>query len=358
MVNAASTQSKSKKPTGPNENESATRFSLTDANASMSELGVHGFPGENTLRDFQFKLAHNLQCSLNLTTTLELFYDNIREAVTVSGLHYTSPSDSKSTQLGKRCKHRVSYTLTNDNTDLGVLEFSRGKPFLEAELAGLEMLTGVLYYPLRNALLYQQALNNSLRDSLTGIGNRQALEANFEREVKLAQRHQQPLSLLVIDIDHFKKINDNYGHRNGDRVLQHVATTIQKSLRETDQVFRFGGEEFVAILNNTSLTAANLTAERIRMKVAMTPIKLGDDTYSANISIGVSHLDQKDTTDSLFERADAALYLAKGTGRNRVICSSEMNKSLTELPSKTSAKQQKDEKQQKELAKGLREAQL
>ncbi|WP_075187977.1 GGDEF domain-containing protein [Teredinibacter haidensis] len=297
---------------------SGTAASRRTDTESWPDHRVHGFPAENDLRDLQFKLAHNLQSSLDLHTTLDLFFNNIQEAVSVNGLHYRCPEDVSNLELGNICPHKASYKVSSADLKLGQIVFSRAKPFLEAELAALEMMVGVLFYPLRNALLYQQALENSLRDSLTGIGNRAAFDANFDRELKLAQRHKQHLSLLVIDIDHFKNVNDCYGHQNGDRILKHAATSIQAGLRETDQVFRYGGEEFVVVLSNTCHKDAHLIAERIRLKVAMSPTRVDNSDVLVTASIGISKLKECDHTETLFNRADQALYRAKALGRNRV----------------------------------------
>ena len=279
---------------------------------------VNGFPAENTFRDLQFKLANNLQSSLDLHTTLELFFNNIQDAVALHGLSYSPPASQKRFTLGEAKIHKANYAISGDNVQLGQIEFSRSKRFLEAELAMLEMMVGVLFYPLRNALLYQQALENSFRDSLTGVGNRSAFDASFDRELKLAQRHQLPLSVMVLDIDHFKQVNDQHGHQHGDRVLKQVAEVLLKALRETDQIFRYGGEEFVILLNNTDLLSATLIAERIRVHIAMTPCPLAGKQTFVSISAGVSQIQATDNGETLFGRADEALYRAKAEGRNCV----------------------------------------
>ncbi|WP_052692069.1 GGDEF domain-containing protein [Teredinibacter purpureus] len=289
-----------------------------------SQQNATGFPAENSLRDLQFRLANNLQSSLDLTTTLELFYSNIQEAVSLSGLQYTAPPDAHSEtadtiSLGLMRAHKANYNIKTADSTLGQIVFSRAKQFLETELAILEMMVGVLFFPLRNALLYQEALQNSQRDSLTGIGNRAAFDITVARELKLAQRHKQHLSLLVIDIDYFKAINDQYGHQNGDCVLKHVTRNIKQGLRETDQFFRYGGEEFVVLLNNTHTQDAQLIAERIRLNIATSPVNIVlKDNVLATVSIGVSEQQCEDTIDSLFASADGALYQAKSLGRNRV----------------------------------------
>ncbi|PCK03555.1 MAG: GGDEF domain-containing protein [Alteromonadaceae bacterium] len=295
------------------------------------EWRVNGFPGENDLKDLRFKLAHNLQSTLDLETALELFFNNTQDLVRTSGLTYYSIDESFQLPLGTQCQHSVQYAISSTNTHLGKIRFTRDKAFMESELTVLEMLIGVLFFPLRNALLYREALQSSMRDTLTGIGNRASMEMSFAREIKLSKRHQQPLTMLLIDVDHFKHVNDTAGHRNGDKTLQHIVKTTQTSLRETDQIFRFGGEEFVAMLHNTSLVHARLIAERIRLGVAMSPINLDNNDIHTTVSIGVSALEESDNADTFFEKTDRALYRAKNDGRNRVIC---YNKALDDRQSK------------------------
>lgn len=313
--------------------------SRTEQLSASSNSVVNGFPGENELQDLRFKLAHKLQSTLDINTAIELFYDNIQELVRVSGLRYEFEQTKLEIEVGKLAKHSVSYNISSTNTHLGKILFTRDKCFMEAELAVLEMLIGILFFPLRNALLYREALESSMRDALTGIGNRMAMENSFSREIKLSRRHKQPLALLLIDVDHFKKINDTVGHRNGDRTLQQIVNSLQQTLRETDQVFRYGGEEFVALLHNTTQEEAKLIAERIRVNVAMSPISLVDQNVFATVSIGAATLVKKDDSDSFFERADAALYQAKNSGRNRVVLA--QNDVTTDQPKSTHKKRKK-----------------
>ena len=286
---------------------------------SGSESFNVGFTDDNAFRDVQFKLAHNLQSTLDIRTALELFFNNIQDLVALDGLEFVNGEQNINITIGNKEAHQSHYNISVAQKKLGSLSYFRKIRFGESELAALEMLIGVLFYPLRNALLYHEALQSSMRDKLTGIGNRYALELCFSREIKLANRHKSPLSLLIVDIDHFKKVNDTLGHRNGDRTLQQVVNSIQHSLRETDQIFRYGGEEFVALLNNTDSENAWLTAERIRTKIATTPIELDREEILISVSIGVSSLTINDSEDQFFERADKALYKAKNNGRNKVV---------------------------------------
>ncbi len=280
---------------------------------------VHGFRAENEFSDLQFKLTHQLQSTLDVHSTLEMFFNNIRGTIKLDGLLFEL-EDNEQFNIGKKANHRAQYNIKGQRAALGTLTFFRKKHFLEGELAALEMFVSILFYPLRNALLYREALASSLRDGLTGIGNRKAMDMALTREIKLAHRHKQSLCLLFIDIDHFKQVNDLYGHRAGDRLLQHSANCIQSALRDTDQIFRYGGEEFVVLLNNTDIKAARLIAERIRLNVAMTPLTVDKQELSATISLGVATLESKDDGESLLKRSDSALYIAKNSGRNKVIC--------------------------------------
>lgn len=291
----------------------------TQNNKSTSAARVNGFQAENELRDLQFKLTHKLQSTLDVINTLELFFHNVGETIRLDGLQFETESDAPF-EVGKKANHQARYTINGKQTRLGTLTFFRKRHFLEGELAALEMFVSILFYPLRNALLYREALASSLRDSLTGIGNRTAMDLAFTREIKLAQRHKLSLSLLFVDIDNFKQINDSWGHRTGDRLLQHAVNGIRSALRDTDQVFRYGGEEFVILLNNTELQCAELIAERIRLYIAMTPLSVETREITATISLGVSILGSEDTAESLIKRADSALYIAKNSGRNKVVC--------------------------------------
>jgi len=158
-----------------------------------------------------------------------------------------------------------------------------------------------------------------LTDALTGVPNRLAFDERFKLEMARFKRHKQPLTLAVWDVDHFKKINDSFGHKAGDKALRIVATKLAQQVRETDFVGRYGGEEFVMLFINTSLQDALDKADAIREAIAAAPFRYGDKPLSITLSCGLSQLRANEIMGHLFERADQAMYAAKQGGRNRCI---------------------------------------
>ena len=153
-------------------------------------------------------------------------------------------------------------------------------------------------------------------DPLTGAKNRLAFMERITEEIERAKRYEAPLSIIMFDIDHFKKINDTYGHNVGDNVLKEMVKIVEEHLRKSDNLFRTGGEEFIIILPNTDIEKAEIVAEKIREAVCKTKFeKVGRVT----ISIGVTQVTEDDDEDTVTSRVDEALYRAKNTGRNRVV---------------------------------------
>jgi diguanylate cyclase (GGDEF)-like protein len=159
----------------------------------------------------------------------------------------------------------------------------------------------------------------SERDSLTGVYNRRKLGEVLDNELQRARRYQQKLSVLMFDIDHFKRVNDTHGHLVGDEAIRHVAKNAVSTLRATDFVARYGGEEFVALLPGVELDGATIAAERLREAATKPFAALGETPLGVTISIGVTSA-RADTADAkmLLSEADQALYASKQSGRNRV----------------------------------------
>jgi diguanylate cyclase (GGDEF)-like protein len=168
---------------------------------------------------------------------------------------------------------------------------------------------------IRHAQLFQAQEENALTDELTKLPNRRALAQRFLQEMQRARRHRKAIAFLMIDLDHFKLVNDTYGHLNGDAVLAELASIISTGARESDVCARYGGEEFAMILHETTEPGARTLAERIRSKVAAATFPGG---LKLTISIGVAATDDPALFTTLIERADQALYAAKQSGRNQV----------------------------------------
>lgn len=188
----------------------------------------------------------------------------------------------------------------------------------ETEMEFLRLLGALAPLPLRSARQYEALDRRASEDALTGLPNRRTFEARLAAASSHFERYQRPFSLLILDVDHFKKFNDTYGHEAGDRVLQHVAELVRGSVREVDLPARLGGEEFVVILPETPLMPALEVAERVRKTIADKPVVWHGRPLSVTASLGVATCpDSVESPHELLAAADAALYRSKGSGRNR-----------------------------------------
>ncbi|WP_455202905.1 diguanylate cyclase [Kaarinaea lacus] len=169
----------------------------------------------------------------------------------------------------------------------------------------------------------EQLRIKAITDSLTGLVNHDHVFSELKRAMQHANNTEQPLCVVMTDIDYFKKVNDTHGHQAGDAVLIEVAKRIKASLRELDIVGRYGGEEFMLILHETPLQTAFRIAERIRLGIADHPINLTDLILHITMSFGVAMVEPGDSVETVVKRADDALYKAKHGGRNQVIVGSQ-----------------------------------
>jgi len=264
------------------------------------------------------RLASVLQTTLELDKLIEVFSQQIRDVVPHDSLIFENKKLELSTGCGRPEKYGISYQLVIAAEALGQLIVTRKRKFDSEDLTLFEHLLCCLVYPLRNALLYRAAVTAALRDPLTGVSNRTAMNAALIRESELSRRHGTPLSLIALDIDHFKAINDRYGHLAGDQVLKSVAAAISDCTRSTDILFRYGGEEFLVLLSNTARQGALMLAERIRRAIEAHECYYGEQLLRVTTSLGVACFASGDNNEILFERADTALYAAKAAGRNCV----------------------------------------
>jgi two-component system, cell cycle response regulator len=243
----------------------------------------------------------------------------------------SAPAPAESEPVGAS---QLAVPLVVRRRVLGVLSLLRddaGQPFTAADLETMRSFAAQASVAIENVMLHQEAQRLSVTDPLTGLWNFRYFQLQAERELGSARRSGRPLSLIVVDIDHFKRVNDTFGHQVGDEILVEVARRLRDSTRVPDVVARYGGEEFVVLLPDTDTEGATATAERIRTAVRGEPVRPALTGVTATTggaaveplpitcSVGVATLTEAEgTMAGLLRAADAAMYAAKEAGRDRV----------------------------------------
>jgi diguanylate cyclase (GGDEF)-like protein len=192
----------------------------------------------------------------------------------------------------------------------------------------IQLVARELGGPVRMAALMEEHERLAAFDVLTGLRNRRAFQQQVAVEMSRSNRYGSAMGLLLIDVDHFKNINDTHGHAGGDRVLATLGAILRDKLRIPDIPARWGGEEFVVALPSTDLAGSEIAGERLRAAVAAAVIRYGEATIPVTISVGVSTLREGESLESLTERADQAMYAAKLKGRNCVVCADPAARTL------------------------------
>jgi len=159
----------------------------------------------------------------------------------------------------------------------------------------------------------------SITDHLTGLYNRKYMDIKFSEEIERFSRMNIPFCVMLADIDHFKNVNDKYGHIVGDQVLKHLSKLIKENIRKTDFAFRYGGEEFLVILSNADIRNAQHVAEQIRKKLETVNFSLKENSFNVTASFGIALFEKGDSAEDVIKKADSRLYKAKNTGRNKVV---------------------------------------
>jgi len=224
-------------------------------------------------------------------------------------------------------KTRKSYMLQDMGSANGT--YVGGQPVIaEKELADgdiIQLGPSVMFrYSVTDAdqqAMLEHLYDASVTDALTNAHNREYFDSRLASELAYARRHEAPLSLIILDIDHFKHINDTYGHRVGDQALVNLVRTARPALRTEDVFCRYGGEEFAIILRTTDVEQAACVAERVRVIVSEMRVDVGSSSVGLTVSLGCASLKccESLTAESLISVADRRLYIAKNSGRNRVV---------------------------------------
>jgi two-component system, cell cycle response regulator len=217
--------------------------------------------------------------------------------------------------------HSYLIVLTGDDRDESKLDgFARGADDYVTKPFKLDELEARIRAGARIVALQKQLQELSMTDALTSLRNRRAFDEHLPAALAHAHRYDRPLSLAVIDVDHFKAVNDNFGHDAGDAILRGVAELIASHTRQTDYAARVGGEEFAVLLPETALFEGLQFAEKLRATIATAMISIGVREHQVTVSIGLASVPHFNVgnADDLYRAADQALYRAKANGRNRV----------------------------------------
>ena len=280
-------------------------------------------------RDWLYELSNLLQTTLQVQELIRLFSGHVQALVLHDGASYEYKPHNVKVDVGSQQRFSCTYDVVLMETYLGTLTFTRRERFSDSEMSLIEYVLVGLVHPLRNATLYNEALRVASKDPLTNVSNRANLDAVLDRELELAKRHEVPLSVIMVDVDRFKSINDTYGHVVGDYVLKALADCMVACARDSDIVFRYGGEEFIIVLSNTSTEGATNLAERIRSSVEALNICFDDNQVSITVSLGVATYTSGCTRTDLLANADRALYASKQAGRNQVTRSAANSDTLS-----------------------------
>lgn len=291
---------------------------MKEKSAELAIVSNKSFEASTAVNLHHYDISSALQTTLEFDEMIAIFSNKIQAALPHNSVEYVNEAFNLEFKRGVIGRHSCSYALKVEDQQLGALKLTRSQRFSKDELKMLESLLCCLIYPLRNATLFHQALQMAFTDPLTKTHNRAAFNDTLMREINRSERGDQSLSLIFVDVDHFKLINDQHGHDCGDLALASVASWVNESVRGCDTVFRYGGEEFVILLADTHQTDAAIIAERVRSGIESHTLAYGMDVLNITASLGVSSLQKNDSPESLVKRADAAMYQAKQSGRNRV----------------------------------------
>ena len=273
----------------------------------------YGKPFSNELDHSQtHALVTQLQKTLELNKLLNMFSVEASRIVQFAGLQFHSTEGVIEMSGSKNEGKNYAFDLMADGERLGqLIYFCHNLPnYAKQKLAKLH---SVLVYPLRNALMFSRVKKLATKDALTGLNNRSQFDDSLFRKLERSRRHHRSFGLMLLDLDNFKQVNDSQGHQFGDQVLVDFANILTESVRGTDTVFRFGGDEFAILVDDDKLNVSSILANRIRKRVHKHQLL---KEHAVTTSIGFSLSQAKDTTTSIFERADKALYAAKNDGRD------------------------------------------
>lgn len=281
--------------------------STTPAFNALNNLNVLATK-HSTANKKNTSLLEQLQTTLFLDKLLAIFAAEAARYIKFSGLYFKSTSISKTLSGSRKAKHERQFELKLHDEFIGTISYSINHPISMHHYKDLQRIHQILLYPLKNALQYHQAVQLAMQDSLTGLGNRRYFDEQLKRAMHNANRHHAQVGLVLGDLNKFKIINDTYGHNVGDQVLIQFSSILRACVRDSDSIFRFGGDEFAIIVENASENALEIIQGRINSALKSNVLLA---KYKIGCSLGTTFMNRADNEYSFFERADKALYRQK-----------------------------------------------
>lgn len=275
---------------------------------------------EPTLTPRQIMQANQqLQRQLDNQRLLTLFFDLCNKVTVVDGIELCvsrAMNFNKKLSLGELSQHKAKYNLSIDKHPLAILSFHRRKRFREQELANLEALQSALIYPLKHAILYEKALQESLFDPLTDCLNRTALDQGLTRETARSLRYNTPLSLGIVSLDHYSQIRDRHGFKTSYLALQECAKRLKSQLRSSDECFHIDTERFATLLHNTAVDEGIQVLTRVLQTLRTEPLITPNARIKLSGSIGIAQFEG--SLQGLFEVAEQGLFKAQALGLDQI----------------------------------------
>lgn len=262
-----------------------------------------------------FALLEQLQTTLELDKLLNIFAMEASKIVDFSGLYFQKSELKVAVRGSKPGKTERQFELKIHDKFLGILTYAVNSPISLNNYKKLNELHEHLIYPINNAIQYQKAMNLAMQDSLTNLGNRRYFDEQVKRAMNHANRHQKQVGLIVADLNKFKQINDTFGHHVGDEILINFGAVLKSCIRDSDSVFRFGGDEFAVLVEDASNESLSHIESRIHHSVCKDFLLA---KYQVSCSLGSTFMTRADTETTLFERADQALYKNKMNMPNKL----------------------------------------
>ena len=293
------------------------KFSPFNTYSTLSTDALVAETFTNTVFDKRQVLAlmTKLQTTLDIDELITIFSVEATRYIDFSGLYFKSQKLNIVLRGSRKAKKERRFELKTADDFIGTLSYGINSPISLTNFKVLEQLHQCLLHPLKNAIAYHDAMELAMQDALTGLGNRRYFDEQLKRAMHNANRHHSVVGLVLADLDKFKIINDTYGHFTGDLVLQEFAKVLRLCIRDSDGLFRFGGDEFAIIVENTNDTALTIIENRINLALKSNVLL---KKHQLGCSIGTTFMNRADNEISFFERADETLYQSKMQSARRL----------------------------------------